>query len=165
MTSQYQALADALRVRICGGDEFGIGDQLPSIAALQREYGIRSPGTVRTAQQLLVEEGLLETRMGVRPVVVGTESLRAVDVPGELARLRDRLSTILAAVDSQLHRRITLDLIDPSTPHLYFVLTESLREFASRQRWEAEDGRGDAALRMEWAEVADGLAARVEAAV
>jgi DNA-binding GntR family transcriptional regulator len=40
--------------------------------------------TIRGAQQLLVEEGMLETRQGVGVFVTSTESLRQVDVVGEL---------------------------------------------------------------------------------
>jgi hypothetical protein len=45
----------------------------------------------------------------------------------------------------------------------YFVLTEALREFAARQRWEAEDDpTGNAESRVQWAECAEGLLDRIE---
>src|SRR5687767_7729145 len=134
----YHDLAGQLRERITSG-EWGVGTKLPSISELQDEYGIRSLNTVRAAQQCLAEEGLLETRQGVGAFVVGTESLTAVDVHGELAQIRDRLTTVLAAMDSQKRHRLTIDLDDPAEPHLDFVLTDALSEWAGRMRGRIEE--------------------------
>jgi hypothetical protein len=44
-----------------------------------------------------------------------------------------------------------------------FALTEALREFAARQRWEAEDeADGNAGSRIRWAEAAEAALARIE---
>lgn len=160
--AQYHDLADALRARIVSG-EFPLGGRLPSIGKIQDQYGVRSLGTVRAAQQLLVEEGLIDTRQGVGAFVVGTESLTRVDVSGELAALRDRLATVLAAIDNQKRHSITLDL---NEPHVSFVLTDALREWADRQRERAEDEPDlDPDGRRERAAAADRLRARIEGAV
>lgn len=166
--AEYHDIADALRSRITAG-EFTIGDKLPSIADLMAAYTVHSLGTVRAAQQLLVEEGLIETRQGSGAFVVGTESLKALDIPTELTGLRDRLTTVLAAMTSQTHRRITLDLDDPAEPHTHFVLTTALGEIASGWRHDAADeaSQGDhARARMftDWAAAAQHLLERVEAA-
>ena len=159
--AQYHDIADQLRVRIQSG-EFGVGEKLPSISEIQETYGVRSLNTVRAAQQLLGEEGLIETRQGVGAFVVSIESLKSIDVRTELAGVRDRLTTVLAAMDSQTHRRITIDLDDPAEPDLYFVLTSALRDWASQTRWEAAQGEPNE-RHVEWAEAADRLLERVEA--
>lgn len=162
----YHELAGRLRERITSG-EWEVGSKLPSISELQDEYGIHSLNTVRAAQQHLAEEGLIETRHGVGAFVVGTEPLTAVNVPGELAQIRDRLATVLAAMDSQSKHRLTIELDDPAEPHLYFVLTDALEEWASRMRDRVEDepDHPNSPGYIEWAETADRLRQRVEDAV
>jgi hypothetical protein len=61
-------------------------------------------------------------------------------------------------------RTVTFDLMaDDDT---YYVLTEALREFASRQRWEAEDEpAGTARLSTRWAECAEKALGRIEQAM
>ncbi|MEV0760422.1 winged helix-turn-helix domain-containing protein [Nocardia sp. NPDC050435] len=168
--AQYHDLADRLRARIQSG-EFPIGAKLPSISELQQQYDVHSPGTVRTAHQLLAEEGLIETRQGAGAFVIGVESLKAIDIRTELAGVRDRLTTVLAAIESQKHRHITIDLDDPTEPHLDFVLTDALRDYAHHSRWEAENEARDEqpdshliARRIEWAEAAERLAERIATA-
>ncbi len=55
--------------RITAG-EFSPGQQLPSIAALQEHYDVPGLNTIRQAQQLLVDDGLVETRQGVGAFVL-----------------------------------------------------------------------------------------------
>jgi hypothetical protein len=58
-------------------------------------------------------------------------------------------------------RPVTFDLM--AADDTYFVLTDALREFASRQRWEAEDDpAGNAPSRVQWAEAAEGMLDRIE---
>lgn len=61
-------------------------------------------------------------------------------------------------------RTVTFDLMaDDDT---YFVLTAALRDFASRQRWEAEDdATGNAQSRIRWAECAENTLDRIEQAM
>lgn len=160
--AQYDEVADLLRDRIQSG-EFGIGDKLPSISEIQKAYAVRSLNTVRAAQQRLVEEGLIETRQGAGAFVIGTESLKSVDIEGELTRLRDRMTTVLAALESQRRHSITIVLNDPNEDDLYFVLTDALREWASQQRHEAEHDQPE--VRIAWAETAERLLARIEKAL
>lgn len=58
-------------------------------------------------------------------------------------------------------RRLDVDLDDDDT---YFVITEALREFSSRQRFEAdgEDDESIAQRRIKWADLADELRDRIE---
>lgn len=160
--AQYHDIADQLRKRIQSG-EFDIGDKLPSISEIQKAYSVHSLNTVRAAQQKLAEEGLIETRQGAGAFVIGTESLKAVDVHGELTALHDRMTTVLAALDSQRHHSITINLDDPGEDDLYFVLTDALGEWASQQRHEAEHDQPEG--RIAWAETAERLLARIENAL
>jgi len=58
-------------------------------------------------------------------------------------------------------RPVTFDLM--AADDTYFVLTEALREFASRQQWEAEDDpTGNAESRRRWAEHAESMLDRIE---
>jgi DNA-binding GntR family transcriptional regulator len=82
--ARYREIAADLRTRIQRG-EFPVGSKLPGISALQEEYDVPGLNTIRGAQQLLVEEGMLETRQGIGVFVTSVESPRQVDVDGELA--------------------------------------------------------------------------------
>lgn len=62
-------------------------------------------------------------------------------------------------------RIVSFDLM-PHDPDYHFVLTEALREFAARQRAEAEDPQcGDAEAHTRWAETAEGALGRIEEAL
>ena len=97
--ARYRDIAEDLRRRIAGG-EFSPGQQLPSIAALQEHYDVPGLNTIRQAQQLLVDDGLVETRQGVGAFVLRTEpEPRAVDVLTELRFARTALSRAIAALE------------------------------------------------------------------
>ncbi|MBU2698874.1 MULTISPECIES: winged helix-turn-helix domain-containing protein [Pimelobacter] len=66
---QRKAVYEDLRRRIASA-EWAIGEQVPPIADLQQQYDARSLGTVREAQQQLVEEGMLRAKQGVGTFVV-----------------------------------------------------------------------------------------------
>jgi DNA-binding transcriptional regulator YhcF (GntR family) len=161
--SRYTDIADALRTRIQSG-EFPVGSQLPSIAALQDEYNVRGLNTIRAAQQLLSEEGMVETRQGVGAFVVSTTSLRQVDVVDAITKARDSLTTAIKALTATSHS-VTIDL--HANDDVHFVLTDALREWGHRQKWEADDEPEEPAKaqRLRWAAVADDLVDRIKAAV
>src|SRR5699024_2880010 len=81
-TYQYEAIYDALRARIEAG-EFAVGDRLPSISSLQDEYDVPSLGTVRAAQQLLVEDGMIRTEQRRGAFVTSAESAHVLDLDGD----------------------------------------------------------------------------------
>jgi len=60
-------------------------------------------------------------------------------------------------------RIVSFDLM-PRDPDYYFVLTEALREFAARQRAEAED-EADPGSRIRWAETAEEMLDQTEEAL
>lgn len=161
--ARYTEIADSLRTRIQSG-EFPVGSQLPSIAALQDQYNVRGLNTIRAAQQLLSDEGMVETRQGVGAFVISATSLRQVDVLDTITKARDSLTTAITALTAPSHC-VTIDLHTNDDTH--FVLTDALREWGHRQKWEAEDETDEATKeqRLRWAAVADDLVEHIEAAL
>ena len=99
--ARYRDIAEDLRRRI-GSGEFSPGQQLPSIAALQEHYDVPGLNTIRQAQQLLVEDGLVETRQGVGAFVLRNDPQpRTVDVAAELRTARAAIDRALAALGNQ----------------------------------------------------------------
>jgi len=97
--ARYRDIAADLRTRIVGG-EFAPGDQLPPITALMEHYGVPGLNTIRQAQQLLVDDGLVETRQGVGSFVLRTEPVpRPVDVLAELRAARISINRAIAALE------------------------------------------------------------------
>ena len=162
--SRYQEIADDLRRRIQAG-EFAVGDQLPSIAALQEHYAVPSLNTVRAAHRVLEDEGMVDSRHGVGVFVTSTTSRRQVDVVASVASARDLLTTALAALTTPSHR-VVIDLLDNDDTAL--VLTSALREWAAQQHRDADDAKqdGDQGVRnikLRWAAEAERLADLVDA--
>lgn len=156
---RYHEIADDLRERIRGG-EFPVGAQLPGIADLQQRYGGVSLGTIRAAQQHLVEDGMLRTHQGSGAFVTATESRRDLDVLVALAGAHETLGVALEALRARTYRAVTFDL--SGNDDTYFVLTTALEDFAARERSLAEDDPDDD-FRARWAAVADELHAQIEA--
>jgi len=63
-------------------------------------------------------------------------------------------------------RIVSFDLM-PKEPDFYFVLTEALKDFAARQRAEAEhsEAYGNGRARIRWAETAEDMLNRIEEAL
>lgn len=96
--ARYRDIADDLRTRIRNG-EFAVGDKLPTISEFQEHYGVPGINTIRQAQQLLVDDGMLETRQGVGAFVLRKEPQpRPVDVLQELQRARAALTKAIDAL-------------------------------------------------------------------
>lgn len=160
--SQYETLYTELRARIERG-EFAVGDRLPSISTLQEQYDIHSLGTVRAAQQLLVEDGMIRTEQGRGAFVTSIESARTID-PGDA--LNDAIAQVRraqAALARQQVRRVIFDLEDDDT---YFVLSDALTEWAGSMEHHAEDAEPLlAADRRRWADRARELLDIIEKAL
>lgn len=96
--ARYLEIADDLRNRIQTG-EFPVGSQLPSISILQDEYDVPGLNTIRSAQQVLVEEGLLRTQQGVGAFVIASQPPeRPLDVVAVLEAARNDLSRAINAL-------------------------------------------------------------------
>lgn len=158
--SRYREIADDLRSLIQTG-VYPLGSQLPTIADLQTRYGVRGLNTIRNAQQVLVEEGMLETRQGAGAFVVSIVSRRQVDVVDTIAKARDSLTTVLDVLATTGHR-VTFDLRDGETG---VVLAAALRDWALRQRdAAARDDEATREQRLRQAAAAVALLERVKAA-
>jgi len=96
--ARYRDIAADLKTRIAAR-EFAPGDQLPAITALMEHYKVPGLNTIRQAQQLLVDAGLVETRQGVGSFVLRAEQVpRPVDVLAELRTARSALSRAITAL-------------------------------------------------------------------
>lgn len=96
--ARYREIYEDLRRRVLSG-EFLVGERLPSIADLQEHYDVPGLNTIRQAQQLLVDDGLVETRQGVGAFVISHEpSDRAVVVVAELRAARSAIDKALVAL-------------------------------------------------------------------
>lgn len=158
--ARYREIADDLRTKIKTG-VYPVGGKLPSISDLQGEYAVSSLNTIRAAQQILVDEGMLDTRQGVGAFVTAAESPRELDVTAALTQACGTLTIVLAALDAKARHTVTFDLLaDDDTE---FVLTDALGEYASRQRAEAaDDPDSNAESRIRWAECAEAALALIE---
>jgi len=104
MSYQYQRVADDLRDRLATA-EWPVGAQIPTISELQEHYGIQALGTIRQAQAVLMEEGLLRAEQGrgvfvvAHPGVIPAEQRRlaALEAIDEAIRLLDDARRSLAA--------------------------------------------------------------------
>ena len=93
--AKYRDIADDLRRRIAER-EFPVGSQIPGITALQKRYEA-SLGTVRAAQEILRDEGLLRTAQGEGSFVLALPESAPVDV---LGKLRAAQAAITAAIEA-----------------------------------------------------------------
>lgn len=164
-TPHYKSIYYAIKQKILSG-EFAIGDQLPSIAALQEEFGAKSLNTVRSAQQLLVEDGMLRTDQGRGAFVISKESAREVRVDETLATAIEQIQRAQRALGAQRVRRVTIDLDDSQHPHAYYVLTDALSKASWKRRTEVEEGdANDPETTLEMANDADWILGLVEEAL
>ena len=68
--------------------------------ANDRHYRVPGLNTIRQAQQLLVDDGLVETRQGVGSFVLRTDPVpRPVDVLAELRAARISINRAIAALE------------------------------------------------------------------
>lgn len=162
-TYQYRNVYSALRARIEAG-EFAVGDRLPSISALQEQYGVRSLSTIRSAQELLAEDGMVRTEQGRGVFVTSTESMRSIDVDGALGAALEQIGRARAALATQRVNRVTFDL-DPEG-ETYFVLSDALTEWADSMEARAREAESlTATSGHRWADLARELLGMVEEAL
>lgn len=100
-TPRYKEVADDLRRRLAKG-EFPVDSLLPGISALQDDYEVRGLNTIRQAQAILQEEGLIEPVQGK-----GTFVIALPGPAGDLDAVRkdaDELKELLEEAQSVLAR-------------------------------------------------------------
>ena len=94
--SKHVDIANALRERIRAG-EFPVGTMLPGISDLQAEYDA-ALNTIRAAQGVLRDEGLLRITQGVGAEVI---ALPAGNERQLIATIRTALNQLEAALDAR----------------------------------------------------------------
>lgn len=151
--ARYREIADDIRAKIKSGF-YAEGSKLPSISELMTTYQVDGLQTIRNAQQLLVEEGYLASQQGVGVFVISKDPERGLDIPAALTSARDTLERVLAALAMQAKHTVTFDLDSDDTR---FVLQEALREFAARERWQAERDDANGESRIQLAEQAQAM--------
>lgn len=100
-TVRYRAIAEELRERIDRG-VYPVGSKLPSIAALMKEFDVKGLNTVRDAQQVLVNEGLLRPEQGVGVWVMAktAEPTTALQILDDLRRAQSALGRAIAHLEA-----------------------------------------------------------------
>ena len=100
-TVRYRAIAEELRERIDGG-LYPVGSKLPSIAALMKEFDVKGLNTVRDAQQMLANEGLLRSEQGVGVWVMAktAEPRTTLQILDDLRQAQSALGRAIAHLEA-----------------------------------------------------------------
>ena len=100
-TVRYRAIAEELRERIDKG-VYPVGSKLPSIAALMQEFDVKGLNTVRDAQQMLVNEGLLRSEQGVGVWVIAktAEPTTTLQILDDLRQAQSALGRAIAHLET-----------------------------------------------------------------
>ena len=100
-TVRYRAIAEELRERIDRG-VYPVGSKLPSIAALMKEFDVKGLNTVRDAQQMLVNEGLLRPEQGVGVWVMAktAEPRTTLQILDDLRQAQSALGRAIAHLEA-----------------------------------------------------------------
>ncbi len=100
-TVRYRAIAEELRERIDRG-VYPVGSKLPSIAALMKEFDVKGLNTVRDAQQMLVNEGLLRSEQGVGVWVIAktAEPMTTLQILDDLRQAQSALGRAIAHLEA-----------------------------------------------------------------
>ena len=101
-TVRYRAIAEELRERIDRG-LYPVGSKLPSIAALMKEFDVKGLNTIRDAQQMLVNEGLLRSEQGVGVWVIAktAEPTTTLQILDDLRRAQSALGRAIAHLEAK----------------------------------------------------------------
>ena len=100
-TVRYRAIAEELRERIDRG-VYPVGSKLPSIAALMKEFDVKGLNTVRDAQQMLANEGLLRSEQGVGVWVMAktAEPRTTLQILDDLRQAQSALGRAIAHLEA-----------------------------------------------------------------
>lgn len=100
-TVRYRAIAEELRERIDKG-VYQVGSRLPSIAALMQEFDVKGLNTIRDAQQMLVNEGLLRSEQGVGVWVIAktAEPKTTLQILDDLRQAQSALGRAIAHLEA-----------------------------------------------------------------
>ncbi|MHB1009965.1 MAG: GntR family transcriptional regulator [Propionibacteriaceae bacterium] len=84
---------------------YPVGSKLPSIAALMRDFDVKGLNTVRDAQQMLVNEGLLrpEQGVGVWVIAASDKTPTSLQILDDLRRAQSALGRVIAQFEELNH--------------------------------------------------------------
>ncbi|WP_181765329.1 winged helix-turn-helix domain-containing protein [Streptomyces albidus (ex Kaewkla and Franco 2022)] len=102
----YQQVADDLRRRIADG-EFATAGKLPSLAQIQKQYGV-TVTVARAAIRQLTTDGLAVSHQGKGAFLThdATQAARLSDPSGAVTELRQEIESLRAEV-VELHERVS----------------------------------------------------------
>lgn len=167
--ARYTDIADDLRARLALG-EWEPGTRLPSINELQDHYDVPGLNTIRAAQRILIDEGLLRAEQGVGVFAIRAPG-RGVDLRGELEYIRGAAARALTLTDAAGSSRggdhATFTGLNANNRQGRSVLALALDNFAEHCRDKAqaaEDARddGEREMRAAWATEAERLLTQLE---
>lgn len=118
--ARYEDIANDLRRRISSGEWGEVGDRIPTLSDLMAEYAVAGVQTMRAAEAVLVDEGVLETRHGSGAYITRIPTGDTADIAAVardleqlergMAALRHRVSSLrqqqLTAVPASLPREV-----------------------------------------------------------
>lgn len=139
--AEYVQLYRRMRAKI-GSGEWAVGQQVPSLVELKAEFGNASPTTIRTAQQMLVDEGMLRIERGRGAFVTAREPSGGIDVGAVLEQAMSHLQLAQFGFEAQRSGHLLINLDDPTRPLTRQVLTEALTKWAA-ERHQAVDQMND----------------------
>lgn len=114
--ARYQEIADDLRHRISAGEWGEVGARIPTLSELMTEYGVAGVQTVRAAQAVLVNEGILETRHGSGAFITRLPATDTADIAAiarDLERLEHGLTALRQRISSLRQPQLTAVPHDP----------------------------------------------------
>lgn len=165
--ARYTDIADDLRSRLALG-EWREGDRLPSIGDLQDHYDVPGLNTIRAAQRILIEEGLLRAEQGVG-VFVARTATTSTDLRTELEHIRTaaaRALTIAATAGSSSDGdQVTFTGLNMNSRRGRSVLSLALENFADHCRDKAGAASASASereMREGWASEAERLTKQLD---
>ena len=99
-TARYRVIGEELRRRI-NTEVYPVGSKLPSIAALMEEFDVKGLNTIRDAERMLVDEGMLrpEHGVGVWVTAKGAEPTTPLQILDDLRRAQSALGRAIAHLE------------------------------------------------------------------
>lgn len=111
--ARYEEIASDMRRQLMAGAWGDEGDRIPTVANLMDTYGITSSQTIRSAQAVLIKEGLLVARQGSGVYIAQRPSAQRMGVLAAreaIAAAGQRLVEAATALDGQpLPLRVRID--------------------------------------------------------
>lgn len=165
--ARYTDIADDLRARLALG-EWQEGQRLPSISDLQEHYNVPGLNTIRAAQRILIDEGLLRAEQGVGVFAARTPP-QTTDLSAELEHIRAAAARAITIAhtpgSSRNGDQVTLTGLNANNRQGRSVLALALENFAEHCRDKADEpttSDGEREMRESWAAEAHRLLGQLD---